>query len=103
MGAVKQFDVYENPDPETAAFVGHLAVVSSHYASIDTVLVAPLLSDGPADGVADVIVVFARERRRLSLINMTALDPRRLKRHAGSLSSSEDAIRRGIDRLFTGF
>jgi toxin CcdB len=70
-----------------------------------TTPVAPLLVD---DGVsaysgASVRLSYAGERYILSVPEMAAADANLLRDPVGTLAEHEDAIRRALDRVFTGF
>jgi toxin CcdB len=73
--------------------------------TVPTVLVAPLLVD---DGVsaysgASVRLSFGGGRYILSVPEMAAADAGVLREVVGNLTEHEDAIRRALDRVFTGF
>lgn len=102
---MRQFDVYENPSDRTRDVAPYLIVLSSHllrHTSI--VIVAPLLKDRTvAIAELEVAVTLDGSSFVLSLTDLSGLEAKQLKQHAGSLADQEDAIRRGLDRVFTGF
>lgn len=102
---MRQFDVYENPSDRTRDVAPYLIVLSSHllrHTSI--VIVAPLLNDrATAIAELEVTLTFEGSSFVLSLTDLSGLEAKQLKRRAGSLADQEDAIRRGLDRVFTGF
>ncbi len=102
---MRQFDVLENPSPASRKFAPFVLVLQSHHLSaIRTVVVAPLVRniDQPLSGI-DFRVRFADEALTLSLSEMAAIDRHGLGPVIGSLAELEDDLRRGLDRLFTGF
>ena len=100
---MRQFDVFVNP-ATTQAAVPYVAVLSSHLAELNGVLVAPLHSNYLAAVPAvEISVVVEGRSVLLTLLDMAAVSPSHLKRSVGSLIVYEDAIRRGLDRIFTGF
>lgn len=44
-----------------------------------------------------------RQRLLIAISELAAIDSRFLQRPVGDVINSEDAIRRALDRLFTGF
>jgi toxin CcdB len=102
---VRQFDVFENPSAASRQIAPYLVVLSSHLLDVlDVVIVAPLLRDRtkPMAGL-EISIEFEGERLILAITDLASLEPSALKRRAGSLRDQEDAIRRALDRLFTGF
>jgi toxin CcdB len=66
--------------------------------------VAPVLRSGePAVTLTSVPFEFDGRSFVLLVGELTAVDAHRLGRAAGSLSDYEDAIRRALERVFTGF
>jgi len=83
-----------------------VVVLQSHLLeAVPTAIVAPLLVD---DGLsaysgASISPTFSGERYILSVPEMAAFDATQLRVLAGTLAEHEDAIRRCLDRVFTGF
>lgn len=104
VAGLKQFDVFANPVPSMAGAAPYIVVLSSNLIDLPAILVAPLLLN-PAQIIrgVDVPVVFRRQALTAALLIMAAVAPDRLRRPLGSLLDQEDEIRRGLDRLFTGF
>ena len=101
---MKQFDVVENTAPGAREFAPYLAVLSSHFLTLDLVIVAPLLIDVVrAISLVDVPVTFGGAPYVLALSELAGSPPSRLKRIVGTLAQEEDAIRRGLYSLFSGF
>jgi toxin CcdB len=102
---MRQFDVYENPSTEARRFAPYVVVISSHLIpGFDDAVVAPLVNDSLAAVVEfEIPVVVDGQPLLLVLSELAGVQGRSLKRRVGSLLTHEDDIRRGIDRLFTGF
>jgi len=103
---LRQFDVIANPSPRSRAIAPWVVVLQSHHlAAMPTAVVAPLLGFQEEAAYSDtsVVVEFLGERHIVSVAELAAIDARRLPRPAGSLLSEEPAIRRALERLFTGF
>ena len=101
---MRQFDVYENPSPQARRFAPCLVVLSSDLMELSAVMIAPMLNDRERRlGTVDVSVTFAGDALTLAFLEMAAVSPRHLRRRLGSVLDQEYEIRRGIDRLFTGF
>lgn len=101
---MKQFDVYANPSRQAANFAPALVILSSDLLTLEIVMVAPLLIDleGAATQV-DVTVQFEGRAFVVSLPEMVAAHPRSLRRRLGTFLDHEYELRRGLERLFTGF
>ena len=99
---MKQFQVYRNPADASRPFAPFLVVIQSHYLSLDTVLVAPLVNEKRAFSVEIAVTV---ERRPLvvALTEMGSVRAALLYEGVADLAAHEDEIRRALDRLFTGF
>ena len=82
-----------------------VVVLSSHLLpGLTEAVVAPLVRCDmlePSD--VDIAVTLDGEDMIISLIGLAAIAGHRLKNRRASLRSHEDDIRRGLDRLFTGF
>jgi hypothetical protein len=102
---VRQFDFYENPFVSSRATAPFLVVLSSHLMrQTDVVIAAPLVRDREKQVTEiEVRLQVGDEDLILSLADMGGLEAKILRRRLGSLSEHEDAIRRGISRVFTGF
>jgi toxin CcdB len=102
---VRQFDVYANPSQISADYAPYLVILQSHYFErLETVVIAPLIRDaGRPFTVLDINVSFEGERLLVAVAELGAIDARTLGRAKGSLATDEDSIRRGLERLFTGF
>lgn len=70
-----------------------------------TVVVAPLLIDDgrSAYSEASVTLVFAGTSYILSVPEMAGVERGRRRAGVGSVAENEDAIRRALERVFTGF
>ncbi|MFZ5669232.1 MAG: CcdB family protein [Pseudomonadota bacterium] len=79
-----------------------MAAIQSHFVELDTVLVAPLVTDKSGNAI-DISVDHAKESFTLALSELGAVARRALGRARGSLTDHEDDIRRALDRLFSGF
>ena len=101
---MRQFDVFANPAATQAVTVPYVAILSSHLVDLSGVLVAPLHADSRAAAQAvEISVVIEGRPVLLTLLDMAAVSPSQLRLKVGSLIEYEDAIRRGLDRIFTGF
>jgi toxin CcdB len=103
---LRQFDVYENPSERWREIAPFVAVPQSHLlAATPTIIVAPLLLDDGVSGYseASVTVAFQGGRYIPSALELAAIDASTLRKLHGSPLDYEDAIRRALDRLFTGF
>jgi toxin CcdB len=102
---LRQFDAYANASPETRSIAPFLVVLSSHHLlDLSEVVVAPAVNDAErAVGDLEVRVEIAGEPLTLVVSELFSVSATILRRRAGSLAQQEDAIRRALDRLFTGF
>ncbi len=102
---MRQFDLYENPIAVMRNAVPFVVVLSSHHATgLTEAIVAPVMRgrttpvtafEIPFEDGGDVLLI--------GITGMTAIRQVDLRRRVGSLAAYEDAIRRVLDRLFTGF
>jgi toxin CcdB len=102
---VRQFDLYENPISTMRGAVPFVIVLSSHHApGLVEAIVAPVLR-GRAIPIGAFEIPFDRDDEALliSVTGMTAIRQADLRRRIASAAEHEDAIRRTLDRLFTGF
>lgn len=84
----------------------YVVVLQSHFfEDVPTVVVAPLvLDDGRSTYTgASVEVEFNGARYVVSVPELAAINRGDLRRAVGDLIAHEDAIRRAIDRVFSGF
>ncbi|WP_312161844.1 CcdB family protein [Phenylobacterium sp.] len=103
---MRQFEVYPNPSPRSRSVVPFVVVLQSHLlAAAPTTLVAPLIVDDGRSGYSEISALVPFDGRRFIVLvaELGAVDTRLLTTPLGDLSTHEDAIRRALDRLFTGF
>ncbi|CAN5905725.1 hypothetical protein BH11PSE1_BH11PSE1_27260 [soil metagenome] len=103
---MRQFDVYPNPSSRSRAKAPYVVVVQSHHlVAAPTVLVAPLLLNDGRSGYTEIsaLVEFRGAHYIAQIGELGAIDPALLRNRAGDVREYEDAIRRAIDRLLTGF
>lgn len=103
---MRQFDVVANPSPTTSAQAPYLVILQSHLLDpLGTRIVAPLLRQEviASDDTVALGIEFQRERLTLAIALLANIEAKRLGKPLGSLAAHEDAIRRALDRLFTGF
>lgn len=102
---MRQFDAYTNPSPETRSIAPFLVVLSSHHLrGLSEVVVAPAVNDAErVVGDLEVGVEIAGEPLTLVISELFSLSAMALRQRASSLAQHDDAIRRALDRLFTGF
>lgn len=106
LGELRQFDVFRNPSNRSRDDIPFVVVVQSHLLdALPTAIVAPMLhpSARKAYTQTSATVRFRGELLVASLAEIVAIDVRYLKIAEGNLIAYEDAIRRALDRLFTGF
>jgi len=102
---VRQFDVVENPDPETRRYSPFLVVLQSHHLDpIETIFLAPLVNDAarPVSPV-DIPLEFNGHRLVMAIGEAAGVPRSGLGRALGSAKEHEDAIRRAFERLLGGF
>lgn len=102
---MRQFDVLDNPNEATRSYTPFVVVLQSHHlAPLDTVVLAPLVNDA-ARSVSSVDISVEFEGRRLVLVlgELAGVPIARLGSVRGNIAGQEDEIRRGLERLFTGF
>lgn len=105
-GKLRQFEVYESPSALDRDIAPYIVVLQSHFLdALPTVVVAPLLRPEAAERLAylSVEVVIGDERFVLSLHELATVPKRSLRHKLGDVRNQEDAISRGLQRLFTGF
>ena len=100
---IRQFSVVRTPEGGRGALL--VVVLQSHWTELPTTLVAPLrtfMAFPAPDGVLVPVDVDGQDYL-LDLALMANVLTERLGRPLASLAAYEDVIRRGLDRLFTGF
>ena len=102
---MRQFDVLQNPNAATRGYAPYGVVLQSHHLdALDTVMLAPLVNDAKRSmSFVDVPVEFLGESLILVIAEAAGVPRQGLGRTLGNLIAHEDAIRRALDRLFTGF
>ena len=103
---MRQFDVCRNPSERSRAFAPYVVILQSHFLrAMPTVVVAPMLIAEGRQPYSEVgaAVPFQGETHIVSVAELAAVDSKRLGAVLGNLGDHEDAIRRALDRLFTGF
>lgn len=102
---MRQFDLVPNPSEKTRAAAPYLLVLQSHHLQgPDSVIVAPVVRDvlKPLQGI-DLEVDLDGERMTVTLVELFSIERDLLGRARGNLAGHEDDLRRGLERLFTGF
>lgn len=102
---MRQFDAYQNPSPEARRVAPHLVVLSSHHLrDFSEVIVAPAVND-VTRVVSDLELPVEIRGEALTLLisELFSITATTLRKRTESLAEHEDAIRRALDRLFTGF
>jgi toxin CcdB len=103
---LRQFDIYSNPSERSRAAAPFVVVLQSHLLNaMPTVVVAPVLIDDSKTAYteASVSVVLNGSGYVISVAELAAIDARHLHKVVGDLREHEDALRRALDRVFTGF
>ena len=102
---MRQFDVYRNPSSTAAAYAPYLIVLQSHYLEgVGSVVVAPAVRDALwLMSEIEVPFEFNGEVLAITVAELAAVDRAYLSQVVGSAAQHEDALRRALDRLFTGF
>ena len=103
---MRQFDVFPNTSPRSRAAAPFIVLMQSHFVDeMPSALIAPLIRE-PRSGDFTRISIPVRlndEALHISLAEMAPIARSDLKRSVANLLAHEDAIRRALDRLFTGF
>jgi hypothetical protein len=68
---VRQFEVYANPSASSRDFAPYIVVLQSHYLPLDSVIVAPLVSDKLASSI-DLGIAFDGASLVLAITEMGA-------------------------------
>ena len=102
---MRQFEVYPNPSNASATFAPFIVVLQSHHLNpLETVVVAPMVRDAQTPlAPLDVPVTFNGEALAIAVAEIGAVNRSAVGRKLGDVSAEEDAIRRALERLFTGF
>lgn len=102
---MRQFDVLENPNPASRRHAPFVAVLQSHHLDpLDTIVLAPLVRDvARSVSLIDVPLEFRGEPLVRVVAELAGVRREGLGRVLGSIGEHEDAFRRSLDRLLTGF
>lgn len=102
---MRQFDVLENPNPATRRYAPYVVVLQSHHlAPLDTVFLAPLVTDAQRTlSSLDVPVQFGGGVLAVAIAEAAGVPRGGFGPAIGSLSAYEDEIRRAFERLMSGF
>ncbi len=103
---MRQFELYQNPSERSRPVAPFVVVLQSHLLdAMPTVIVAPLIVDDGRSAYVEASVRIEWEGATylMSVGELVAIDARSLSRSLGFLGEHEDAIRRALERLFTGF
>jgi hypothetical protein len=77
---------------------------SHHLENLDTVIVAPVIGDAARQITSlDFEIEFRSEALVVALGEIFALERSLARLSVGSVAEHEDALRRGLERLFGGF
>jgi hypothetical protein len=102
---VRQFDLVDNPSERSRGVAPYLLVLQSHLLeAANSVIVAPLVRDAkrPFVGI-DLSLEIGGDSLTVTLVELFSIERGLLKTVRGNLAEHEDQIRRGLERLFTGF
>jgi len=102
---LRQFDVFANPSVRSRDYAPFLIVLQSHHLDpLQTVVVAPIIRDADrALSELDLPIEVAGEPLTIAVTEMASLDRQILKQSVMNAATHEDAIRRALERIFTGF
>lgn len=102
---MRQFEAYQNPVPAARKVAPFLVVRSSHHLpDLTEVVVAPAVKDAARVlGDLEIGVTIDDQSAVLVISELFSVRAQTLRRRTGSLADHEDAIRRALDRLFSGF
>jgi len=102
---VRQFDVLSNPNRREQPWAPYMVVLQSHFLeTIETTIVAPLIEDMDRRlNAVEVGVDFEGRPFVLAVSELKSTALATSARRVGSLAEHEDDIRRGLEKLFTGF
>ncbi len=102
---MRQFDAYRNPVPAARGVAPFLVILSSHHLhGLTEVVVAPAVNDAQST-ITELEIPIVIEDQALTLVvsELFSTSAHSLRQRVASLAAHEDAIRRALDRLFTGF
>ena len=101
----RQFDLVSNPSAKSRPQYPYLAILQSHLlAASNLTVVAPAIpGDDLAVTLTSVPFEFGDRSYMLLVGELTTVDAHLIGRAVGSLLDYEDAIRRALDRVFSGF
>ncbi|MBI1685274.1 CcdB family protein [Caulobacter hibisci] len=103
---IRQFDVFPNPSIRTCAAAPYVVVLQSHHAGdLPTAVVAPLYLPQSALPLSELSAKVEIHGQALLVFipELVGVSTTLLRERVASLAVHEDAIRRALDRLFTGF
>lgn len=102
---MRQFDLVDNPSTKSRGHAPYFIVLQSHHLDeLGSVVIAPVVRDAArALTVLDIPLAFRGEAFVIALSEIASVDRGLLKSSRGSASEHEDEIRRGLERLLTGF
>ncbi|PVM93729.1 CcdB family protein [Caulobacter endophyticus] len=100
---MRQFDLFENPASQMRSAAPYVVVLSSHLlGDLPQIVVAPVRRGDGIPGL-EVPVTIDGELMTIQVPGLSAVRSAALRQRIASLAAHEDAIRRALDRLFTGF
>ncbi len=103
---IRQYDVVENPNPSSRTAVPYLLILQSHlFEALNTLIVAPIFPavSMPPDNRVLLPIEIDGQPMTINLALMANIERRGLGSRVINLLEEDYEIRRGIDRLFTGF
>lgn len=103
---MKQFDVYDNPDPTGRRHVPYVVIIRhDRFAAMSHALVAPLIDLQVARPQTELFPTFTIEGRDLVLdvTDMAAIATRHLQIRAATLSGQHERIVKALDLLVSGY
>ena len=102
---MRQFEVVENPNPDTRRHSPFLVILQSHHLDpLETIFLAPLISDSTRPvSPLDIPVEFRGQQLVMAIGEAAGVPRSGFGRAIGSLAEHEDAIRRAFERLLGGF
>nr|WP_295110236.1 CcdB family protein [uncultured Caulobacter sp.] len=99
---MRQFDVFINPSRDTRDFAPFVVALQSHPVSLDSIIVAPIIEDSD-DYLFNIAVEVEGRLLHIAMAELANIPAQGIGRARANLAEHEDAIRRALDRLFTGF
>jgi hypothetical protein len=103
---LRQYDLYESPSSRRNDVAPYVVILQSHFLpTMPSIVIAPLLRSAMAERLTylSVDVRVDREDFVIALHELLAVSIRSLRRRVGDVLPYQDAIERGLQRLFTGF